>query len=130
YGPILERVGCLHTQTGLQSPRRNRSPPKGCGYRTIATVPPRSRPSAFTTFQLLSTPADPGFWLYSLARPPGRRPEGQPAYISMPIVKRYCQYEKGTPLSWGTGSAKFSGLRTRQNTRDTFHSSPKGLRPA
>jgi hypothetical protein len=31
YGPILERVGCLHTQTDLQSPRRNRSPPKGCG---------------------------------------------------------------------------------------------------
>ena len=31
YGPILERVGCLHTQTNLRSPRRNRSPPKGCG---------------------------------------------------------------------------------------------------
>ena len=29
YGPILERVGCLHTQTDLQSPRRNRSPPRG-----------------------------------------------------------------------------------------------------
>ena len=29
YGPILERVGCLHTQTNLRSPRRNRSPPRG-----------------------------------------------------------------------------------------------------
>jgi hypothetical protein len=55
YGPILERVGCLHTQTGLQSPRRNRSPPKGCGYShhsyhaalvKAAGRRPRARPPA------------------------------------------------------------------------------------
>jgi hypothetical protein len=45
YGPILERVGCLHTQTGLQSPRRNRSPPKGCGSAHHSYAPAQVKPA-------------------------------------------------------------------------------------
>jgi len=33
YGPFDEWDGCHRTQITFQSPRRNRSPPKGCGYR-------------------------------------------------------------------------------------------------
>jgi len=85
YGPILERVGCLHTQTNLQSPRRNRSPPRGCGYghHSYRAAPVKAFSSSRPRRSWLPT------WF--LAAVSARRPGAQPAYISMPIVKRYCQ---------------------------------------